>query len=352
MGYTELALMEVGEGSLKNSLVEVRRASGRAKDLIARILAFSRQGEMVKAPLNVSSIIKETLKMLRASLPTTIEIRQTMDQNLGKILADPTQIHQVLMNLCTNAAHAMRENGGLLEIGLSNVFLNEQPVLRTFSLEPGKYLRLSVRDTGQGIAPAILDKIFDPFFTTKNRGEGTGLGLAMVHGIVSSHGGGIEVRSTPGQGTSFALYFPVLESVLETDANVVADVPPTGNERVLLVDDEPALVEMGERVLVYLGYQVTTRTSSIEALELFRDQPDKFDLVVSDFTMPNMTGGELAKQILAIRPGMPIVLCTGFSEVFTEEKAKALGVKGYVMKPISIHDLARICRSALDQARK
>jgi CheY-like chemotaxis protein len=275
-----------------------------------------------------------------------------MDQNLGKILADPTQIHQVLMNLCTNAAHAMRENGGLLEIGLSNVFLNEQPVLRTFSLEPGKYLRLSVRDTGQGIAPAILDKIFDPFFTTKNRGEGTGLGLAMVHGIVSSHGGGIEVRSTPGQGTSFALYFPVLESVLETDANVVADVPPTGNERVLLVDDEPALVEMGERVLVYLGYQVTTRTSSIEALELFRDQPDKFDLVVSDFTMPNMTGGELAKQILAIRPGMPIVLCTGFSEVFTEEKAKALGVKGYVMKPISIHDLARICRSALDQARK
>jgi PAS domain S-box-containing protein len=352
MGYTELALMEVGEGSLKNSLVEVRRASGRAKDLIARILAFSRQGEMVKAPLNVSSIIKETLKMLRASLPTTIEIRQTMDQNLGKILADPTQIHQVLMNLCTNAAHAMRENGGLLEIDLSNVFLNEEPVLRTFSLEPGKYIRLSVRDTGQGIAPAILDKIFDPFFTTKNRGEGTGLGLAMVHGIVSSHGGGIEVRSTPGQGTSFALYFPVLESVLETDANVVADVPPTGNERVLLVDDEPALVEMGERVLVYLGYQVTTRTSSIEALELFRDQPDKFDLVVSDFTMPNMTGGELAKQILAIRPGMPIVLCTGFSEVFTEEKAKALGVKGYVMKPISIHDLARICRSALDQARK
>ncbi len=352
MGYTELALLEVGEGSLRSTLAEVRRASGRAKDLVAHILAFSRQGEMTRTPVNVAPIIKETLKMLRASLPATIEIKQTMGQDLGKILADPTQIHQVLMNLCTNASHAMRENGGVLEIGLAQVHLKDEPVLRTFALEPGNYLRLTVRDTGPGIDPAILDKIFDPFFTTKNRGEGTGLGLSVVHGIVTSHGGAIEVQSALGQGTSFALYFPVLENVSETVEAAVVDAPPTGKERVLFVDDEIALIELGARILVYLGYQVTTSTSSVEALELFRDQPDNFDLVVTDYTMPNMTGGELAKHILAIRPEMPIVLCTGFSEVFTEEKAGALGIQGYIMKPISIHDLAHICRSVLDQARK
>lgn len=350
MGYTELALLEVKEGSLRDTLIEVRRASGRAKDLVAHILAFSRQGEMARTPVNVAPIVKETLKMLRASLPTTIDIKQTMGQDIGKILADPTQIHQVLMNLCTNAAHAMREAGGVLEIGLSQVHLHEEPVLRTFAIAPGNYLRLTVRDTGQGIDSKIIDRIFDPFFTTKNRGEGTGLGLSVVHGIVISHGGAIEVQSLPGQGTSFALYFPVLESVSEIVEAAVSVAPPTGKERVLFVDDEIALIELGERILVYLGYQVTTRTSSVEALELFRANPEAFDLVITDYTMPNMTGGELAKHILAIRPGMPIVLCTGFSEVFTEEKAQTLGIQGYVMKPISIHDLANICRKVLDQA--
>ncbi|MCX5876076.1 MAG: PAS domain S-box protein, partial [Deltaproteobacteria bacterium] len=350
MGYTELALLEVKEGSLRDTLIEVRRASGRAKDLVAHILAFSRQGEMARTPVNVVPIIKETLKMLRASLPTTIEIKQAMEQDIGKILADPTQIHQVLMNLCTNAAHAMREAGGVLEIGLSQVHLSEEPVLRTFALAPGNYLSLTVRDTGPGIDSKIIDRIFDPFFTTKNRGEGTGLGLSVVHGIVISHGGAIEVQSVPGQGTRFVLYFPVLESVSEIVEAAVSAAPPTGKERVLFVDDEIALIELGERILVYLGYQVTTRTSSVEALELFRAKPDAFDLVITDYTMPNMTGGELAKHILAIRPGIPIVLCTGFSEVFTEEKAQALGIQGYVMKPISIHDLANICRKVLDQA--
>ena len=350
MGYTELALLEVKEGSLRDTLIEVRRASGRAKDLVAHILAFSRQGEMARTSVNVAPIVKETLKMLRASLPTTIEIKQTMEQDIGKILADPTQIHQVLMNLCTNAAHAMREAGGVLEIGLSQVHLDEEPVLRTFALAPGNYLRLTVRDTGLGIDSRIIDRIFDPFFTTKTRGEGTGLGLSVVHGIVISHGGAIEVQSLPGQGTSFALYFPVLESVAEIVEAAVSAAPPTGKERVLFVDDESSLIELGERILVYLGYQVTTRTNSVEALELFRANPEAFDLVITDYTMPNMTGGELAKHILAIRPGMPIVLCTGFSEVFTEEKAQALGIQGYVMKPISIHDLANICRKVLDQA--
>jgi len=352
MGYTELALLEVGKGNLRDTLLEVRRASNRAKDLVGHILAFSRQGEMARTAVNVVPIVKETLKLLRASLPVTIEIRQTIGRDLGRILADPTQIHQVLMNLCTNASYAMRETGGVLKVNITQVHLPDKLVLSAFVLAPGNYLKLTVCDTGQGIAPAILDKIFDPFFTTKSRGEGTGLGLSVVHGIVTSHGGGIEVQSGPEQGTCFSLYFPVLEGVSETMAVVVAAVPPTGKERILLVDDEEALIEMGERILIYLGYKVTSMTSSIEALELFRAQPENFDLLITDYTMPKMTGAELASHILAIRPGMPIVLCTGFSEVFTEEKALALGVQGYVMKPLSIHDLAEVCRSVLDKARK
>ncbi|MFA7382449.1 MAG: PAS domain S-box protein [Desulfurivibrionaceae bacterium] len=352
MGYTELALLEAGEGSLRDTLMEVRKASNRAKDLVGHILAFSRQGEMARTAVNVVPIVRETLKMLRASLPATIEIRQTIGKDLGRIMADPTQIHQVLMNLCTNASHAMRETGGILKIEVAQVYLPDKLVLSTFVLDPGNYLKLTVCDTGYGIAPDILDKIFDPFFTTKSRGEGTGLGLSVVHGIVTSHGGGIEVQSGPEQGTCFSLYFPVLEGVSETMAVVLADLPPTGKERILLVDDEDALIEMGERILVYLGYKVTSMTSSIEALELFRVQPEDFDLVITDFTMPNMTGAELARKILAIRPGMPIVLCTGFSEMFTEEKALALGIKGYVMKPLSIHDLAEVCRNVLDKPKE
>ncbi|MGV1099106.1 PAS domain S-box protein [Thiovibrio sp. JS02] len=351
MGYTELALLEVGEGKPRENLEEVRKASRRAKDLVAHILAFSRQSEMARKPVDVSPIIKETLKMLRASLPSTIEIRQTIGSELGRIMADPTQIHQVLMNLCTNAAHAMREQGGLLEIGLDLVVLRDESILRLFSIEPGKYLRLSVRDNGIGIDPAIQNKIFDPFFTTKDRGEGTGMGLSVVHGIVTSHGGAIELDSEPGVGTAFSLYFPILETVTETVEAVVVDAPPSGRERVLFVDDELPLIELGERILTYLGYQVTARTSSVDALALFRNEPDSFDLIVTDYTMPNMTGGELARQMLAIRPDIPIILCTGFSEVFTEEKAKALGIKGYVMKPLSIHDLAQTCRSVLDSSK-
>ncbi len=348
MGYTELALLEAGEGRLRENLEEVRAASRRAKDLVAHILAFSRQSEMARKPVDVSPIIKETLKMLRASLPSTIEIRQTFATGLGRILADPTQIHQVLMNLCTNAAHAMRERGGRLEIGLSQVQLDSEPLLRYFNIEPGKYLKLTVRDNGKGIDPSIRDKIFDPFFTTKERGEGTGMGLSVVHGIVTSHGGAIEVESEPGRGATFSLYFPVLESVTETVEAAVAAAPPSGRERVLLIDDEQALVELGSRILTYLGYQVTTSTSSVDAVALFCKEPNAFDLVVTDYTMPNMTGGELAKKMLAIRPGLPIILCTGFSEVFTEEKARALGIRGYVMKPLSIHELAQTCRNVLD----
>ncbi len=351
MGYTELALLEAPAGQpLHGHLEQVSKASRRAKDLIAHILAFSRQTEMARKPLEVSAIVKEALKMLRASLPTTIEIYSDVEKGIGQIMADPTQVHQVLMNLCTNAAHAMRETGGRLEIMLHKLDLSSQDIVKKFDLSPGEYLQLSIRDSGIGMDQSIADKIFDPFFTTKERGEGTGMGLSVVHGIVTSHNGAIEVESVPGKGSAFNLYFPLIETATSTQEAGVVRAPPTGKERVLFVDDEAALIELGERVLSYLGYEVTTRTSSLEALELFKVDPEKFDLVVTDFTMPNMTGGELAKMLLEIRPDIPIIMCTGFSEVFTEEKANELGIKGYVMKPISIHDLAQTCRNVLDRA--
>ena len=349
MGYTELALMELSDGEpLRDHLEQVRNASRRAKDLVAHILAFSRQSELTKKPLDVSPIIKEALKMLRASLPTTIEIRQNIASGLGRIMADPTQIHQVLMNLSTNAAHAMGERGGILEVGLSRVFLQDEFILKGYHLSHGEYLCLSVRDTGLGMEEVVLNRIFDPFFTTKKRGVGTGMGLSVVHGIVSSHGGGIRVRSVPGEGSTFELFFPLIETQPEELQKAVFESPPTGKERVLLVDDEPSLIELGQKALSYLGYDVVTRTCGVEALELFQSTPEKFDLVITDYTMPHMTGMDLARKLLEIRPDIPIILCTGFSENISEEKAKAQGIRGYVMKPVSIHNLANTCRRVLD----
>lgn len=349
MGYTELALIDAPVGEpIHDHLEEIRKASSRAKDLVAHILAFSRQTEMARKPLTITPIIKEALKMLRASLPTTIDIRQSIDAGVGRILADPTQIHQIMMNLCTNAAHAMRDKGGQLTIELHEVALPDGPLVQRFDIHPGRYVQLTVADSGVGIDAGILDKIFDPFFTTKVRGEGTGMGLSVVHGIITSHGGAIEVESAPGEGTRFDIYFPAIETDKDERETMVVDAPPTGKEKVLLVDDEPALIELGTRVLTYLGYDVVSKTSSLDALKLFEDNPQDFDLVITDFTMPNMTGGELSKKMLTVRPDLPIIMCTGFSEVFNEEKAKELGIRGYVMKPISIHDLAQTCRNVLD----
>ncbi len=349
MGYTELALIEISEGDpLRGHLQQVQRASRRAKELVAHILAFSRQSELTRKPVELSPIIKEALKMLRASLPTTIEIRQNIGSDLGKIMADPTQIHQVLMNLCTNAAHAMSEKGGVLEVGLSREILQDEFILKAYNIPSGEYLCLSVRDTGSGINDAVLPRIFDPFFTTKKRGEGTGMGLSVVHGIVSSHDGGIRVQGNPGEGSCFELFFPIIAAPPEEMESIICKSPPTGTECILLVDDEPTLIELGQKALSYLGYAVVTSKSSMEALDLFRSQPQKFDLIITDYTMPDMTGTALAKKILELRPDIPIILCTGFSEKISEEKVKAMGIRGYIMKPVSIHNLANICRRILD----
>jgi PAS domain S-box-containing protein len=348
IGYAELAREDVPEGSkVQANLREVYKAGIRAKDLVQQILAFSRQSEQEQKPLRISPIIKESLKLLRASLPSTIDIRQNMGSKWDTIMAEPTQIHEVLMNLCANAGHAMREHGGVMELSLEDVDLDSRAASQSLGLRPGPYVRLTVSDTGCGIAPEILGRIFDPYFTTKEPGEGTGMGMAIVHGIVKSHGGAITVNSEPGKGTTFQVFFPSIESEQEDEVKAVKPLP-TGSERVLFVDDEKALVDIGKQMLERLGYQVVARTSSIEALEAFRAQPDKFDLVITDQTMPNMTGEKLVEELMGIRLDIPIILCTGYSQMISEDKAKALGIREFVMKPIVMHDIAETIRRALD----
>jgi two-component system cell cycle sensor histidine kinase/response regulator CckA len=351
MGYAELASLDAPEGSKANMRwQEVLKAGLRARDLVQQILTFSRQSSQERKPVEIGPIVKETLKLLRASLPSTVEIRQHVESNADVIETDPTQIHQVLMNLCTNAAHAMRESGGILEVSLNKVDMEEPTTTPYPDLHAGPYVRLSVSDTGHGIPPQLLKRIFDPYFTTKPVGEGTGLGLAVVHGIVKSHGGEITVSSKPGKGTTFHVYLPGTDGPKEVAASQRVEPYRLGRQEcLLLIDDEQALVEVGKQMLEHLGYRVIVRTSSVEALELFRNQPEKFDLVITDMTMPNMTGDKLAREMMGIRPGMPIILCTGFSEHIAEEKVKKIGIREFVMKPLVMSDLSKTIRRVLDQ---
>jgi PAS domain S-box-containing protein len=346
IGYAELAMMKVPRDSeLADDLEEIYQAGERARDLVKQILTFSRQSERTLEPMKVSETIDEALKLLRASLPATIEVRREI-QSDALIMGDATQIHQIVMNLCTNSAHAMRERGGVLEIGLTNVELDSDFVSGHPDLLTGPYLNLTVSDTGQGMSPETLQRVFDPFFTTKDKEEGTGMGLSVVHGIVKSHGGAIYTYSEPGKGSSFRVFLPAIERRHQPEKRAKATVP-SGNENILFVDDERALANMGKEMLEGLGYHVSTETSSLDALELFRRQPDRFDLVVTDMTMPKMTGDELAQELIAVRSDVPIILCTGFSTRITEERAKKIGIRALVMKPIIRRDLANTVRSVL-----
>jgi CheY-like chemotaxis protein len=266
------------------------------------------------------------------------------------VMGDPTRIHQIIMNLCTNAGHAMQENGGILEVDLSKVEHNNAITSCYSDLESGSYLLLTISDTGNGMSPDVLEKIFAPFFTTKEKGQGTGMGLAVVHGIVKSYGGAIYAHSERGKGSSFNVFLPPIENKLESD-KVTEEVPPKGTEYILYIDDEPTLLEIGKKMLESLGYQVVTRTSSMESLEFFRAQPDRFDLVITDMTMPQITGDKLAEELIAIRKDIPVILCTGFSYRITEEKINAIGIKGLLMKPVVRTDLAQMVRKVLDEAR-
>lgn len=349
-GYAELVQLELEKGSeLWAMQGEVINASHRAKNLVQQILAFSRKEGRKIIPMQLTSTIRECLKMLRASIPTTIEIKADIDAQAGTVLADPTHIHQVIMNLCTNAYHAMRETGGTLSLDLKSIHIdkNYDNIIGT-QIPQGEYLRLTVSDTGHGMDKITKDRIFDPYYTTKPKGEGTGLGLAVVHGIIQSYGGHISVYSEPYKGTSFNIYLPRIDLPSHEKGEQEDSLPPGGTERILVVDDEGAIVSLEKQILERLGYHVSTAASAEKALQLFCSSPKEFDLIITDMTMPLMTGAELSKNILALRPDIPIILCTGFSDLVDEKKAGSVGVRKLLMKPVTRKELALAVRKILD----
>jgi PAS domain S-box-containing protein len=350
MGYADLAGWDLPEESKqKENLGAVLKACHRAKDLVIQILTFSRSEDgLERRPLDIRPIIKESLKFLRASLPTTIEICQNISTTGGMILAHPTQIHQVLINLCTNAAHAMEEKGGVLEVSLTDVDLTCDTAPPYSDMKPGPCMRLTVSDTGHGMDSATMERIFDPYFTSKGVGKGTGLGLPVVRGIVKGYGGAITVTSEIGKGTTFHVYLPTIER-----ESIISDEPsspiPKGAGRILFVDDEMPLVDLWRKSLGRLGYKVVIATDSLQALELFRAHPEDFDLVMTDYTMPKMTGIDLADQMMRVRPDIPVILCTGLIERIIEEKAKETGIRVLLKKPLEMRKTAEEIRKVLDQ---
>jgi CheY-like chemotaxis protein len=330
------------------SIGKVLKASYRAKDLVSQILAFSRQSEQELRPVSMSAIVKEVLKLLRASLPATIAIEQQIEESPANVLGDPTQIHQVIMNICTNAMHAMRTGGGRLRVRLGAVSLSDDPGAALELVRPEDYLHLAIADSGHGMPAEIRERIFEPYFTTKRKEEGTGLGLAVVHGIVTSHEGHITVQSDPGVGCTFNIYLPRLADAIEERPRTFADSLPGGRERVLLIDDEEDIVMVNRQMMERLGYAVESFTRSREAVARFENAPDRFDIVVTDMTMPELTGDQVAAVVRARRPRLPIILCTGFSETLTPEKTQGLGISRVLMKPLGLAELARCMRELLD----
>jgi CheY-like chemotaxis protein len=349
MGYSEIALINTRSGlSGEKHIQEALKACERAKELVHQILTFGRQTEIDRQPVQIKSVVKEVLKLLRASLPATIDIRQRLESG-SLILANPTQIYQVVMNLGTNAAQAMKGGSGTIDVILVDVELDEYFVKTHHGLTPGRYQKLEVVDNGVGMVPDQVKRIFEPYYTTKPRGKGTGLGLSVVHGIVKNSGGGITVYSEPQQGTTFRVFFPIFES------DTVADVPPVellegGQERILFVDDEPTLLEIGAELLKRLGYRVTTCGNGRAALQVFQAQPNGFDLVITDMTMPGLTGDKLAQALVQVRTDLPVILCTGFGTAVMGRQACQTGVKAYLMKPFVLRDLAKIIRQVLGES--
>jgi len=350
LGYAELAVYEMPEGSPgRHDVAEVIKAGNRAKDLVRHILTFSRKTEQDFKSIDIAPLLKEALKFLRASLPSTIDIRTRISAENARVQCTPTMIQQILMNLCTNAAQAMKDAGGILDVSLTNTEIEAADIKQHPELRPGPHLCLTVGDTGPGIEPDLLARIFDPYFTTKEKGEGTGLGLSVVHGIIQALKGSVQVDSCPDSGAIFHAFLPCAAS--QDEPTVIQPIAlATGNERILLADDEAVLAEMGKQMLEHLGYHVTVRTDSSDALNTFQSHPQDFDLVISDRTMPRMTGFELAERIKTIRPDIPIILCTGYSDELEVERAAALGISRMVMKPLGMNELADAVRSALDGA--
>jgi len=335
IGYADLAKEDAPPGEqYEADLNEISVAASRARDLVKQILTFSRQTDVEPIQMQMQPLLKEALRLLRSSIPTTISIMEDIGPANGTIMADPSQIHQVMMNLCTNAYHAMENTGGTLSVSLHTVSVGPEEKRVEENLPPGEYIHFTVADTGQGIGPEVIGKIFDPFFTTKETGKGTGMGLAISHGIIKECGGVITVDSKLGTGTAFKVYIPTVKddgiAVVEENEEI-----PKGNERLLLVDDEVVLADMAKDMLERLGYSVTVRYSSLKALETFKNNPDAFDLVITDQTMPEMTGTDLARSLLGIEPKLPIILCTGYSTLVDKDSSKQIGIKQFVLKPLT-----------------
>jgi len=348
IGYAEMARdASASKSAVAHDLDKVLEASHRAAALVKQILAFSRQSGTKRILLEPSNIINEAVKLLRPILPSTITIRQDIGTATKSIFADPTQIHQVVMNLCTNAFQAMEQAGGILDISLTDSELSLDDLQSFPEVKPGKFVVLAIGDSGPGIPPNILGKIFDPYFTTKEVGKGTGMGLAIVHGIVTTSGGFVSCESELGKGTIFRVFYPAIEQHAVPAVKSLLTAP-TGKGRILLIDDEEILAEMGQAMLERLGYEVTVHTGSLDALSDFQNQPDRFDAVITDQTMPGITGMELAQRMLQIRPDLPIILCTGYSNLVNEEQAKRCGIKGFAMKPMTKKEMATLLKDVLE----
>jgi len=350
----EMARDDLPEGSPTRELLDVVLKSGlRGKNLVKQILTFSCQGEQERKPVQVEMIVHECLRLVRASFPSSIEIHCRMAEHLGMVMADPTQIHQIVMNLCTNAGHAMREKGGVLEIVMNTTRLEYDDIAGFPELSPGNYLRMAVKDTGHGMDRETMDRIFDPFFTTKKHTEGTGLGLSVIHGIVRNYGGAITVASEPEKGATFTVYLPRIEGKGDPVLDEPAQPVLRGRERILLVDDEQEVAYSGGKMLERLGYEVQVRVDSREALDLFRSDPGRFDLVITDQAMPGISGVELAREVTGIRPGIPVILCTGFGHdlngSLSPEKRHEAGIRELALKPLDRGELAGMVRRVLDE---
>jgi PAS domain S-box-containing protein len=350
LGYSELLQQDLPANTPQRRYVDGIYYSGmRAKDLVNQILAFSRQSEHKTTPVRIQTILKEVVKLSRSTIPSNIEISQEIQKECGCVMADPTQLHQIAMNLVINAYHATEKNGGEITVRLREAKIDKDALADT-SLRPGRYAVLSVADTGCGIDPTIMDKIFEPYFTTKAQGKGTGLGLSVVYGIVKEYHGDIKVFSKVGKGTTIDIYLPLTDNFSGAASPESIANYPTGRERILLIDDEEMIAELEKNLFERLGYQVTVRLSSVDALEAFRSNPDAYDLVITDMSMPNMTGEQLARELIAIKPEIPIIMCSGFSESIGRERAQAIGIKEFLMKPVTISDMSQLVRKVLDES--
>jgi len=349
LGFTELALDGAEKGTeLEDYLQEVCIAGLRAKDLVKQILTFARQSDEAVKPIHVKNVAKEVLRFIKSSIPTTIQITKKIESD-SFIMGSSTQLHQVLMNLCTNAAQAMEEKGGFLEVSMNDTTIDKMSMIP--DLRPGEYIKIKVTDTGIGISQKHIHNIFEPYFTTKTVGKGTGMGLAVIHGIVENYGGQIAVDSTIGKGSCFTIYLPITKK-RNIHTHFEEDSLPLGNENILFVDDEAPIAKMGRKALERLGYAVTARTSSVEALELFKSKPQTFDLVISDMTMPNLTGDKLAIELMKVRADIPVILCTGYSNKISEETVSEIGIKAFIYKPVVKSDLAKTVREVLDETKR